>query len=208
MLTKVRTCMHLLCLILILFQATNLAKSVQNSPQHRDNLRDACERTASKTLALIQAIKTRWNSHGNCLLRTLFLKKAVKHLCEHTPELTRYEFTKTEWTIMQQLKEPMEVCCLFVHRFRCLPCIQAFIFAMEKVSKGDASLIWQVIPMIDDLNEMLTTLALDSTLHKSVRFAAYGARAVLNKYYSKTDDSVIFRVAISKIDCVWRYLEH
>jgi hypothetical protein len=153
-------------------------------------------------MALIRAIKTRWNSHGNCLLRTLVLKKAVKYLCEHTPELTRYEFTKIEWTIMQQLKEPMEVCHRFIHTFGCLPSTQAFILATEKVSKGDASLIWQVIPMIDDLDEMLTTLSLDSTLHKSVRFAAYGAQAVLNKYYSKTDDSVIFRVAISKINCV------
>src|ERR1700761_4281187 len=66
------------------------------------------------------------------------------------------------------------------------------------VSAVEKPLIHQVIPLIDQLHTRLVNLSKDETMHMSVRHAANNAIVVLNKYYSRTDECVIYRVAMSK----------
>jgi len=66
------------------------------------------------------------------------------------------------------------------------------------ISSAEKPLIHQVIPLIDQLHSRLTNLRNDETMHASIRHAANNAIIVLDKYYSRTDECVIYRVAMSK----------
>lgn len=58
-------------------------------------------------------------------------------------------------------------------------------------------LLADVIPLIDILTRSLDAFIEDSTNPRIVVAAASKALAVLNKYYSKTDDSKMYRLCIS-----------
>lgn len=75
--------------------------------------------------------------------------------------------------------------------------MQAFIQATEFFSQGNKCLIYQVIPMFDRLDEELKKIAADESRHKTVRHAASNSSKILNKYYSLTDESEVYRVAMS-----------
>ena len=59
-------------------------------------------------------------------------------------------------------------------------------------------LLHQVIPIIDVLTAHLENTVADILLHKVIRRAAARGLGVLNKYYSLTDESVMYRIAMSK----------
>jgi len=66
------------------------------------------------------------------------------------------------------------------------------------VSSVEKPLIHQIIPLIDQLHARLTGLRNDNMVHMSIRHAANNAIIVLNKYYSRKDECVMYRVAMSK----------
>jgi len=66
------------------------------------------------------------------------------------------------------------------------------------VSSVEKPLIHQVIPIIDQLHSRLTDLCKNERMHMSVRHAANNAITILDKYYSRTDECEIYRVAMSK----------
>ena len=66
------------------------------------------------------------------------------------------------------------------------------------VSLAERPLIHQVIPLINQLHSRLTDLRNDKTIHMSIRHAANNAIVILNKYYSRTDECVMYCVAMSQ----------
>src|SRR6201996_4905885 len=92
----------------MLSKASTLAYSVQNSPTWRAQLHNACIEAGVADLTLIQPIKIRWNTHANCLLCTLELRRPVHNLCGN-PEYKRFLFSRTEWSIMEQVQKPSDV---------------------------------------------------------------------------------------------------
>lgn len=54
-----------------------------------------------------------------------------------------------------------------------------------------------MIPYIDLLTDHVDDVDKDTQLAPAVRAAAKRGRAILDKYYSYTDDSVIYRIAMS-----------
>ncbi len=70
--------------------------------------------------------------------------------------------------------------------------------ATKHTSQTDIPLLHQVIPVIDTLTGMLEDVIESDKTMDMVRVAAARGLAVLNKYYSKTDESVMHRVAMSK----------
>ena len=66
------------------------------------------------------------------------------------------------------------------------------------MSKKRVPLLYKVIPIIDILNEKLEDASENSSLLPSVRAGAMKGLTVLNKYYSKTDESVMYRIAMSE----------
>jgi len=69
--------------------------------------------------------------------------------------------------------------------------------ATKKISKSKVPLIHHVIPIFDVVTTALEDHIDKSTLPLVVRHAALRGYLMLNKYYSLTDDSIVYRVAMS-----------
>ena len=74
---------------------------------------------------------------------------------------------------------------------------QMFLTATKKICQNKVPLIHQVIPIIDIVSKALDEFIDDATLPPAICSAAVHGSLMLNKYYSKTDESVIFRIAMS-----------
>ena len=66
------------------------------------------------------------------------------------------------------------------------------------MSSSKRALVHEVIPFIDLLTEHLDKFRNDEDLPPVVRAAAYRGRALLDKYYTLTDDSIVYRIAMSE----------
>ena len=55
-----------------------------------------------------------------------------------------------------------------------------------------------VIPVMDNINDRLTAQANDDAYSPAIRAALGSAKKTLNRYYSHTDDSEAYRIAMSK----------
>ena len=65
------------------------------------------------------------------------------------------------------------------------------------MSEKKIPLLHEVIPVIDLLTKRLEDVSSDAKYIPSVRARAAKGLVVLNKYYSKTDESVMYRCAMS-----------
>jgi hypothetical protein len=70
------------------------------------------------------------------------------------------------------------------------------------MSQSKTPLLYQVIPVIDALTRMLETASSNKANFPAVRAAASKGMAVLNKYYGKTDESIMYRCTMSKSPCI------
>jgi len=69
--------------------------------------------------------------------------------------------------------------------------------ATKKISKSKVPLIHHVIPIFDVVTTALEDYIDNSALPLVVRHAALQGYLMLNKYYTLTDDSIVYRVAMS-----------
>ena len=58
-----------------------------------------------------------------------------------------------------------------------------------------------VIPVMDVIDEKLTTDSLKNTYKPSIRAALNLGKATLNRYYNKTDASESYRIAMGECSC-------
>ena len=61
------------------------------------------------------------------------------------------------------------------------------------------SLVHAVIPLIDNVTTRLQKASRNAALNITIRAAALAGIKVLNKYYSRTDDTIIYCIAMSKL---------
>ncbi|KAJ7238429.1 hypothetical protein C8J57DRAFT_1086893, partial [Mycena rebaudengoi] len=66
-----------------------------------------------------------------------------------------------------------------------------------KFSQEGVTTIAHVIPSMDRIDQMLTTSRQDTALNPAVAAALINAKRVMNKYYSKTDLSYVYRIAMT-----------
>jgi len=59
-------------------------------------------------------------------------------------------------------------------------------------------LVHQVIPIIDHLTTELASAVADKDVHMSIHHGVQNATCVVNKYYTLSDDSMMYRVAMSE----------
>jgi len=74
---------------------------------------------------------------------------------------------------------------------------QPFLTATLWLSQKKTPLLHEVIPVIDLLTNRLEDVSTDAKYLPSIRAGAAKGLAVLNKYYSKTDESVMYRCTMS-----------
>ncbi|KAF8166723.1 hypothetical protein K438DRAFT_2064992, partial [Mycena galopus ATCC 62051] len=167
----------------LLAKAVGLSKTVQNSSLNSEAWETKPRELNVTLLALVKVIDTRWNSHAHCLLRILDQQTVVNQMCtDRHLKLRQYTFSGEEWTILEQLEDILET----------------FIAATEKISKAEVALGFEVIPLIDKFTTMFGQMIDDTTLHIVIRHAANTALTVLNKYYSLTNDSETYQIAMSE----------
>ena len=85
--------------------------------------------------------------------------------------------------------------------------MQPFLLATKRVSKSDTPLLHEVIPIIDLLTKSLTTAIESPDIVQPIRVTAVRGYTVINKYYSLTDDSIMYRVAMSTYASDGLYLD-
>src|ERR1700677_818542 len=93
----------------------------------------------------------------------------------------------------------LALCLYILHRQMLIVFLQMFLIATERMSQNKVPLLHEVIPIIDVLTDRLEAATGDLTLHAAVRAAAAKGLAILNKYYAKTDDSIMYRMVMSML---------
>jgi len=63
-----------------------------------------------------------------------------------------------------------------------------------------------VIPSMDHIDMMLTTWALDFKKSPAIRAALSLAKKTLNRYYTATDSSEVYRIAMGKYQLTFLYI--
>lgn len=58
--------------------------------------------------------------------------------------------------------------------------------------------MYEVIPMLEALEDELTNMRDDADLPTVIRIAAIAALLVIGKYYALSDDTEVYRIAISE----------
>lgn len=76
--------------------------------------------------------------------------------------------------------------------------LQDFLYTTTRISQSNTPLLHEVIPLIDSLTGAMEDVVDSMTASDIIRLAAARGRQVLNKYYSKTDESIMYRLAMSK----------
>ena len=75
---------------------------------------------------------------------------------------------------------------------------QVFLLTTKKISHSHILLIHEVIPIFDALTSALDEFLDNSVLLSAVHAAVLRGIIIMNKYYVLTDESSIYRVAMSR----------
>ncbi|KAJ6547270.1 hypothetical protein B0H19DRAFT_953840, partial [Mycena capillaripes] len=152
------------------------SKTVQNSSLNSEAWEAKLNELHLTFFELVKVIETQWNSHAHCILRIIERQEVIIKMCtDRGLTLRQYTFSGEEWSILEQLEEVLEVC----------------------ISQAEVALVFEVIPLINKFTTLFGQMIDNETLHISVCHAANTALTVLNKYYSYTDDSEIYCIAMS-----------
>jgi hypothetical protein len=74
---------------------------------------------------------------------------------------------------------------------------QVFLEATKKMSQSQVPLLHEVIPLIDIITHHIDKFIDNTENFPAVRSAARQGRAMIDKYYGLTDESIVYRVAMS-----------
>lgn len=156
---------------------------------------------------MIRDVATRWNSTTELIGRALQLREPLKLLVimqEYNKprgvRLQRFQLSDQEWALLKQLFSLLDVSRIVnsIFRFVSTYQIQVFLLATKKISHSRIPLIHEVIPIFDALTTALDEFLDNEELLPAVRAAALRGITMMNKYYALTDDSVVYRVAMSE----------
>ncbi|KAJ7934998.1 hypothetical protein B0H13DRAFT_1591256, partial [Mycena leptocephala] len=136
-------------------------------------------------------VATRWNSTYDLLVFAVKYEAAIDTITgdKSGRTLRDSELELEEWRIVHDLVKVLKDAILF--------------FSREDISSNA-----NVLPTMGVIDRHLTRVLPDDELHTSVRMAPLLAKKKMNKYYGSTDDSNIYRIAMSalKILTISRFL--
>ncbi|KAJ2929036.1 hypothetical protein H1R20_g8060, partial [Candolleomyces eurysporus] len=70
------------------------------------------------------------------------------------------------------------------------------MYATKQILRRDVPLVHEVIPYIDSVSSYFDTVIDNMVLLPAVRHAALCGLLMMNKYYSKTDKAIVYRIAM------------
>ncbi|PBK67360.1 hypothetical protein ARMSODRAFT_860977, partial [Armillaria solidipes] len=161
-----------------------LGKCVFHKSMLQKDLADLCEKKNIIILKMIRRVVTHWNMTSNMIGHGLQLQPVLDALCiksEHNkskPPTKRLKYLRlhdVEWTVLQQLHP------IFVN----------FLKAMDRISRSGVPLLHEVIPTMDILMQELEKALKNNSLMPCMRAGVSRGLAIIDKYYSKTDESIM-----------------
>ncbi|EEB95438.1 hypothetical protein MPER_05597 [Moniliophthora perniciosa FA553] len=169
-----------------------LGKKIHYSKPLKDKLKDICEHLHITYKTLKKLIAVRWNSLHTMWASFDHLEAALDELCDPPVERRRgvrvpkvskdrkalkaWKLGEEEWALVKEM----------------VPLLENFVFATQHMQTNKHPLLFQVIKHMDTLNEILEEWARDTTKSTVTRLGAAKGLAVLDKYYSRTDDSIMY----------------
>ncbi|KAF8162012.1 hypothetical protein BJ912DRAFT_865096 [Pholiota molesta] len=94
-------------------------------------------------------------------------------------DLRAYELTREEWKIAEDLRDTLKI----------------LKDATEFFCRGSPSLP-SVIPAMDHIDATFTKYRLSTRTNPAIKSAISTAKKTLNRYYSRTDDAEVYRIAM------------
>ncbi|KAJ6555813.1 hypothetical protein B0H19DRAFT_862980, partial [Mycena capillaripes] len=167
---------------LLLFpKVAGLARRVHDSATLQSKFEKlvAANMDAGQKVALDRRVPTRWNSDLACLAAHVQFEIPVKQLT--SDGLEEYALTPAQWELAKQLCEVLEI----------------FEDITRLFSQAEVPLVYEVIPMLECLEDKLTNVRNTASLPAVIRVAAIAALKVVGKYYALTDDCEVYRIAIT-----------
>ncbi|KAJ6619855.1 hypothetical protein B0H10DRAFT_1792778 [Mycena sp. CBHHK59/15] len=163
-------------------KVAGLARRIHDSGTLQDKfekLVKANDQTGQK-VALDRCVPTRWNSDLACLAAHNRFETPVKQMTGVDSGLTQYALTPAQWKLAKQLEEALKI----------------FEDITQLFSRAEVPLIYEVIPMLESLEDQLANMRDNITLPNVIRIAAIAGLMVVGKYYALTDDTEVYRISI------------
>jgi hypothetical protein len=138
------------------------------------------------------------------LMFVLLYRAAVdKITADKALKLRRYELDNDDWVVIEDLVSVLEVCkiCLIIQMLLIYSNIQKYKKATLFFSRDSAS-IAAVIPAMDKLDNHLNPHT-KRPYHPAIQAAMKLARNKINRYYSLTDLSPVYRIAMSNYSFIF-----
>ncbi|KAJ7719489.1 hypothetical protein B0H16DRAFT_1336582, partial [Mycena metata] len=161
-----------------------LARRVHDSPTLQEKFEKLVKANSAESgqkVALDRRVPIRWNSDLACLASHVHFSCPVKQLTQDN--LEEYALTPEQWV--------------------CLPCAQllpdyrqVFEDVTQLFSQAEVPLVYQVILMLEALEDELANMWGDADSPDIICIAAIAALAVIGKYYALSDDTEVYQIAI------------
>ncbi|KAE9383909.1 hypothetical protein BT96DRAFT_843140 [Gymnopus androsaceus JB14] len=164
-------------------QAHKISFKIINSttlllPQWREHVAN----TAFKDRVLPRDVATQWNSTYNMLAAFLEMKEPVSQFLDHSSNgMAKFLLDNNEWTAIEGLVSALKI-----------------LKDATTYFSSNAPIVAAVIPAMDAIDEAFATGIIDQEiLSEPIRHMLSTGKKTLNKYYTLTDDSDIYRMAMS-----------
>ncbi|THU90063.1 hypothetical protein K435DRAFT_618061, partial [Dendrothele bispora CBS 962.96] len=151
-----------------------LATKIHWSQSLQWALEAVCRKEKIKYKTIKRLVKTRWNSFTVMLGSLLYLRKALDRLCANDSNLP--VLLNSDWVLIESL----------------YGVLKPFIWFTEEFQNNKRPLIHEVLPLMDTISHQLDDFKDNLDEHDLVRAAVERGIKILDKYYSKTDDSVVY----------------
>jgi hypothetical protein len=181
-------------------QARKISFKIINSPTLLlPRWREQVSNTKFKNRVLPRDVATRWNSTYDMLAAFMEMRDSVSQFLDRSSNgLADLLLTDEEWDVIEGLVSALKVrvrlifCSYSAHCFQILK--DATLFFSSNTPNVAA-----VIPAMDAIDKAFATgIIANEVLSNPIRHALSIGKRTLNKYYSLTDDSDIYRMAMSK----------
>ena len=162
-----------------------IVKKLRNSPAQRVIFLGQCELANVDRLMLVLDVPTRWNSTFYMIQIALKVRNGLKNWLSTDPEIGKvklgsFQFSQTDWEVLEK------ICTL----------LEKFESASQLLSGGSYPTLSFVMPVFIELFSYIEREVENLSRTDPMRDPLSEAHRVLAKYYSFTDDSVFYLLAV------------
>jgi len=196
-----------------LLQLRKLAYAIKNSttiilPRWKEIIElCALTLTSKKKLTVRKMprdVSIRWNSTYDMLKFSSTYREPINKITDdRSMKLRDYELKDPEWKIVEDLRDCLKVGFFSPFFFLSLTIIHLFMQIFKTVTlefSTDTPCIANVIPAMDRMHNELRAACNNEEYSPAIRAALKIGMNLLNKYYSITDNSELYRIAMSKLN--------